>query len=306
MTMRIPLTKKVNATLISVYAPTMTSPDDTKENFFNQLRKTLRDIPHPDKLILMGDFNARVRRDYEKWPRVIGRYGVGNCNANGELPLALCSEFELLLTNTVFKQREEHKTTWMHPRSKHWHLIDYIITRQRDRMDVHNTRAMRGANCWTDHQLIRSKIAFAIRPKRRKQGSTKPAKLNTSRLHSNPQRVRLEQDMGKALTNWKVQDGMTVDQTWTSLSEVVYKTANNALGKPERKHQDWFHSEDSELLLLRDKDKMDTRRQHETEPSKDFGQFFDMPKILPQLPKLPPNPGELNLRSYDGLRCPHE
>ena len=250
MTMRIPLTKKVNATLISVYAPTMTSPDDTKENFYNQLRKTLRDIPHPDKLILMGDFNARVGRDYEKWPRVIGRHGVGNCNANGELLLALCSEFELLLTNTVFKQREEHTTTWMHPRSKHWHLIDYIITRQRDRMDVHSTRAMRGANCWTDHQLIRSKIAFAIRPKRRKQGSTKPAKLNTSRLHSNTQRVRLEQDMGKALTNWKVQDGMTVDQTWTSLSEVVYKTANNALGKPERKHQDWFDPEDSELLLL--------------------------------------------------------
>ena len=115
MTMRIPLTKKVYATLISVYAPTMTSPDDTKENFYNQLRKTLRDIPHHDKLILIGDFNARVGRDYEKWPRVIGRHGVGNCNANGELLLALCSEFEILLTNTVFKQREEHTTTWMHP-----------------------------------------------------------------------------------------------------------------------------------------------------------------------------------------------
>lgn len=250
MTMTVPLMKKGNATLISVYAPTMTSPDETKENFYNQLRRTLRDTPRTDKLILMGDFNARVGRDYEKWQSVLGRHGIGKCNTNGELLLALCSEFELLLTNTVFKQREEHKTTWMHPRSKHWHLIDYIITRQRDRMDVHSTRTMRGANCLTDHQLLRSKIAFALRSKRRKQGATKLAKLNTDRLHVNTQRLKLEQDMEKALATWGVQEGMTVDQTWASLSKVVYDTASNTLGKPERKHQDWFDPEDSELLIL--------------------------------------------------------
>eukprot|EP00057_Strongylocentrotus_purpuratus_P023176 XP_011677650.1 PREDICTED: uncharacterized protein LOC105444720 [Strongylocentrotus purpuratus] len=250
MTMTVPLMKKGNASLISVYAPTMTSPDETKENFYNQLRRTLRDTPRTDKLILMGDFNARVGRDYEKWQSVLGRHGIGKCNTNGELLLALCSEFELLLTNTVFKQREEHKTTWMHPRSKHWHLIDYIITRQRDRIDVHSTRTMRGANCLTDHQLLRSKIAFALRSKRRKQGATKLAKLNTDRLHVNTQRLKLEQDMEKALATWGVQEGMTVDQTWASLSKVVYETASNTLGKPERKHQDWFDPEDSELLIL--------------------------------------------------------
>ena len=60
MTMTVPLTKKGNATLISVYTPTMTSPDETKENFYNQLRRTLRDTPRTDKLVLMGDSNARV------------------------------------------------------------------------------------------------------------------------------------------------------------------------------------------------------------------------------------------------------
>ncbi|XP_030835970.1 uncharacterized protein LOC115921853 [Strongylocentrotus purpuratus] len=180
----------------------------------------------------------------------IGRHGIGKCNTNVELLLALCSEFELLLTNTVFKQREEHKTTWMHPRSKHWHLNDYIITRQRDRMDVHSTRTMRGANCLTDHQLLRSKISFALRSKRRKQGATKLAMLNTDRLHVNTQRLNLEQDMEKALTNLEVQEGLTVDQTWASLSKVVYETASNTLGKPERKHQDWFDPEDSELLIF--------------------------------------------------------
>ena len=236
MTMRIPLAKDGNATLISVYAPTMTNPDEAKENFYNQLRSTLQATPRTDKLILMGDFNARIGRDYENWPTVMGRYGVGKCNTNGELLLALCSEFGLLLTNTVFKQKEEHTTTWMHPRSKHWHLIDYIITRQRDKMDVHSTRVMRGANCWTDHQLLRSKIAFALRPKCRKQGATIPKKLNTDKLHVNRHRVNLEQEMDSAMVGWRVQEKMGVDQTWASLSQVVYETASNTLGKPERKH----------------------------------------------------------------------
>jgi hypothetical protein len=43
---------------------------------------------------------------------------------------------------------------------------------------------------------------------------------------------------------------MGVDRMWTSLSKVVYETARNTLGKRERKHQDWFDPEDSELQLL--------------------------------------------------------
>ena len=34
--------------------------------------------------------------------------------------------------------------------------------------------------------------------------------------------------------------------------------------------------------------------------------FFGMPKILPPLTKLLPEPEKLHRRSYDGLRCPHE
>jgi hypothetical protein len=35
-------------------------------------------------------------------------------------------------------------------------------------------------------------------------------------------------------------------------------------------------------------------------------QFFGMPKILPPLTKLLPEPEKLHRRSYDGLRCSHE
>ncbi|KAK2190451.1 hypothetical protein NP493_81g01006 [Ridgeia piscesae] len=143
MTMRLPLSKDNFATIISVYATTITNPD---EAFYNQLASVLSGIPRTDKLLLIGDFNARIGRENDKWPLVMGKHGIWKCNSNGELLLALCSEFELIVTNTMFKQKDEHKTTWMHPRSRPWYMIDFIITRCWDKMDIYSTGVMRGAN----------------------------------------------------------------------------------------------------------------------------------------------------------------
>ncbi|MEM7464940.1 MAG: hypothetical protein AAF362_19900, partial [Pseudomonadota bacterium] len=62
-----------------------------KEQFYSDLRETISRVPADDRLILLGDFNARVGSDKEKWEGVLGSHGVGKCNANGELLLAFCS-----------------------------------------------------------------------------------------------------------------------------------------------------------------------------------------------------------------------
>ncbi|VDL89164.1 unnamed protein product [Schistocephalus solidus] len=41
----------------------------------------------------------------------------------------------------------------MHPRSRRWHLLDYVLVRRRDRQDVLVTKAIRDADVWTDHRL---------------------------------------------------------------------------------------------------------------------------------------------------------
>ena len=86
--------------------------------------------PRTDKPILLGDFNARVGTDHQTWEGVTGFEGVGKCNSNGLLLLWKCAEHELLITNTVFRLPTRRKTSWMHPRSKHWHLIDYVCAKE--------------------------------------------------------------------------------------------------------------------------------------------------------------------------------
>lgn len=87
----------------------------------------VRKVPTGDKLLLVRDFNAWVRKDVEKLPGVIGCHGIGN----SELLLAFCAESELVVINTIFRHKDSHKATWMHPRPRYWHLVDFVINRQK-------------------------------------------------------------------------------------------------------------------------------------------------------------------------------
>ena len=81
----------------------------------------------------------------------------------------LLDEHQLVIINTLFQQKDRFEATWRHPRSKYWHLLDYALTRQRDTRDVLHTRVMPSADCYTDHWLVRCKVAFTFKshPKRK-------------------------------------------------------------------------------------------------------------------------------------------
>jgi len=249
MTLRIPIASKQYATVISAYAPTLTSPEDTKDKFYSDLQSVLCAVPAADKLILLGDFNARVGTDATAWSGVIGPHGSGACNSNGLLLLQLCAEHGLTITNTNYRLPLRNRTSWMHPRSKHWHLIDYAIIRQKDRKDCLITKAMCGAECGTDHRLIVCKLRLELRNFRRPQGKPPPKHLDVSKLSSLPLRSELSSRLAPKLEDLKF-DYKNVDQSWIDFSSTVYTCASSVVGFPERKHQDWFNDHSDEIRDL--------------------------------------------------------
>ena len=77
MTMRIPLTKDQNATIVSAYAPIMTNPEENKDIFYSQLKGTLRNIPSTDKLLLIGDLQGYEKK-MTSGPQPWASMGSGN------------------------------------------------------------------------------------------------------------------------------------------------------------------------------------------------------------------------------------
>ncbi|KAI4807948.1 hypothetical protein KUCAC02_027720, partial [Chaenocephalus aceratus] len=255
MTLRIPLVKNHFATLLSAYAPTLSSKSEAKDSFYQSLDEALRRIPKNDKIFLLGDFNARVGKNSSIWSGVLGRHGVGQVNANGLRLLTLCSEHNLTITNTIFQQKAKYKTSWMHPRSKHWHLIDYVIVRRSDIRDVHVTRAMRGAECWTDYRLIMAKVHMQVRPPLRLQGPRR-RRLDCTHLENpdarNEFRCSLAEKLGGMELSLSSSEN-TMDQKWNSISSALYEAAAQTIGYKSKNHQDWF-DENSETIhdLLKD------------------------------------------------------
>ncbi|VDL92387.1 unnamed protein product [Schistocephalus solidus] len=60
------------ATIITAYAPPMTSSDAVKDKFYNGLHTLLATVQKANKLIALGDFNARVKSDNAAWQVVLG------------------------------------------------------------------------------------------------------------------------------------------------------------------------------------------------------------------------------------------
>ena len=105
----------------------MTNPDEVKDKFYNDLDDVISATPRTDKLILLGDCNASVGTDHQTWEGVIGPEGVGKCNSSGFLFLRKCAEHDVIITNTVFRLANRNKSSYMHDRSKHRYLIDYVV-----------------------------------------------------------------------------------------------------------------------------------------------------------------------------------
>jgi len=94
-------------TLFSVYAPTLYSTHEAKDQFYDQLQSTIQKVPSVDSLILLGDFKASVGEDYSSWPNCLGPFGVGSMNDNGQ-HLEACILQDLCITNSYFQSKPQH------------------------------------------------------------------------------------------------------------------------------------------------------------------------------------------------------
>ena len=248
MTLRIPLSKKRTLLCISAYAPTMTHLEESKEKFYEDLRKIILKASPCDSILLLGDFNARVGNDNESWSGVLGKHLLGKANSNGLLLLSLCSELKLVITNSIFQQPNKFKGTWCHPRSKHWHTMDYVITKQSDQNSVKITRAHRGTECWSDHRLVRSKIRFTILNTPRKSTKKVLKKINCSNLAVPSFEKSFSEELDSKMEDCTVTDD--VESSWNLLKDTIYNTSVDLLGFPKRKHQDWFNENDADASKL--------------------------------------------------------
>ena len=182
---------------ICAYAPTLVNTKKditTTEHFYNDLDNLISSISKRKFLILAGDFNAKTGTSHTLYPNNIGRYGKGETNLNGEFVISSIVRNELFLTNTFFKHKLAHITTWESPefinrthngeirRNPYRNQIDYIATRLNYRQFITDSRSYNGIDISTDHRIVITKFKYIYRYLVNKNNNKKIDQIATERI----------------------------------------------------------------------------------------------------------------------------
>ena len=167
-------------------------------------------------------------------------HGVGFAVRNSLLrmvePGCGCTFHDLCITNS-FRTTPQHKASWRHPRSKHWHQLDLILVRQLlSRMfSTHALTTVRTVIQTTPWCAVRS----GCKPKKFHHTKGIP-RIDVSKMSQPDLTEQFAQTFDKEFGS--LQPGDSATEKWEALRDTMYCTALATFGKRSSKSHDWFEA----------------------------------------------------------------
>ena len=88
---------------MNVHAPTLPTSEKTpsiRQDFYDKLDNLLHNIPNRAVLYLAGDVNAKTGSGHTTHQAIVGKYGKGQTNSNGELLLDIAQKSDVKTLHT--------------------------------------------------------------------------------------------------------------------------------------------------------------------------------------------------------------
>jgi hypothetical protein len=151
-----------NVTIFQCSTPTEGLDQQVKGEFYDKLDKAIRSANKRDIKIVMGDLNPNIGHENKGLELIIGAYGLGERNVNGELFIDLCANHELVIGESLFPHRKCHKVTWVSPGHETENQIDHIAISKKFRSSLLNVRNKRGPDVGSDHHLVLAEVRLKL------------------------------------------------------------------------------------------------------------------------------------------------
>ena len=240
----------VFVTVICAYAPTARAPPEVKSKFSTELQDTLDKVSWRVVLVVLGDFNARVgvlKPGEEEWRGVVGKHGLDERNEAGEEFMQFCALNQLTVMNTWLQKKNICYGTWMYPATKQFHMIDLIMMRAKQRVCCGDVQVMKGANCWTNHKLVRAKLRLTL-PHVCGKREKRMQPFSAHKRSAPGKRDECSSHLEMALQEEPHRPDLYAEENWMVLKSCIRSVAEKTIGRGKRKQPEWFE-ESLEVLM---------------------------------------------------------
>jgi hypothetical protein len=232
-------TTPYKTTIINTYAHTETAKEEEKDKFYDKLEETIRNVPHQDTIIMVGDFNAQIGKE-EHNKNIAGKQTLHEkTNDNGERLCALAARTGMTIASTKFKHSQGKKATWLAPNGRYETQIDHILISRRRQAIIQDVHSNKAACADTDHYLVIAKVKQKKISRRNKKNVE--VRWKVDELQTEDIRNKYEIEIANKL---QLNPKHNIEQKWTQMKKQIKETADKTIGREEkRKKNSWWNSE---------------------------------------------------------------
>ena len=220
--------------IFSLYAPQAGRPQVEKEEFIESLEEEIARSSLTEGLIVAGDVNAHIGVDRNGYEEVMGPYGYGDRNAEGERFLSVFKNHDLKVMNTFFKKDIEKRITYKSGNTQT--QIDLIMVRLCSGARMRDCKTFPGEPCLTQHRAVCGVLMVKFFKRKIPLG---PKRLRTWKLKKNHDSMLAFQ--GKL--NDKLND---CNGSWSRFSSAIEEVCEEVCGKTSgrraRERETWWWS----------------------------------------------------------------
>ncbi|XP_071653719.1 uncharacterized protein [Temnothorax longispinosus] len=250
-------TKFFNLSIINAHAETEEKDEVTKDNFYSGLEQAFDTIPSNGIKMVIGDLNAKIGKELT-YRDIVGLHSLHEeSNDNGLRVIDLATAKNMVVKSTQLPRKNIHKWTWESPDGDHHNQIDHVLIERRNASSITNVRTCRGADCDSDHYLVR--VCYRCRISRRgTEGRAESAKINTGRLKDPETKHQYQQVLAEKIHQHadETEPHTTMETDWDRLKRAITTSAETSLGeRPRERRNEWFDRECEESIRKKNKDR---------------------------------------------------
>ncbi|KAE8291438.1 hypothetical protein D5F01_LYC11043 [Larimichthys crocea] len=229
--------KGVMFNVVSGYAPQVACELEEKEKFWLDLDEVMQSILRSERVVIGADFNGHVGAGNRDDEEVMGRFGIQERNAEGQMVVDSAKRMEMAVVNTFFQKRQEHRVTYKSGgRSTQ---VDYILCRRCNLKEISDCKVVVGESAARQHRMVVCRMMLVVRKMKRAKAEqrTKWWKLKKEECC-----MTFRKELRQALGG---QEELPND--WTTTANVITETGRSVLGVSSGRKVDketWWWNEE--------------------------------------------------------------